>query len=207
MTVARATAGRLEEPVSRARLAVATIFLVNGVVLASWVPHIPAVKAQHGLSDGQLGLLLLCMAIGAILALPLSAWLVARHGSRTMTSAATTALCLALPLPLLAPSAPIAGLALVLLGASNALLDVSMNAQAADVERRDGRPIMSSFHALFSAGGLLGAALAGAVMATGTGDLPHVLGAALVSLAVAGSALPNLLPSSAAIALRARAAA
>lgn len=186
--------GRCEQG-RRARLAVSTIFLVNGAVLASWLPHIPAVKARLGLSDGTLGILLLAMAAGAITALPLSGWLVGRYGSRALTSACALALCLALPLPLLAPTLALAALALVLLGASNALLDVAMNAQAVEVERRQGRAIMSSFHALFSAGGLLGATLAGAAMAFGAGDVSHVVGAAVVSLIAVGLSLPRLLPS------------
>jgi fucose permease len=168
---------------------------VNGVVLASWVPHIPAVKTRFGLSDGALGFLLLAMAIGAVVALPLSGWLVGRYGSRAMTSTCALALCLVLPLPLLAPTVVAAGLSLVLFGGCNALLDVSMNAQAVEVERRHGRAIMSSFHALFSGGGLVGAALAGSVMALGVGDVPHVLGVALVSLIAVGAALPRLLAS------------
>jgi len=179
----------------RARLAVSTIFFVNGVVLASWVPHIPAVKARFALSDGALGFLLLAMAVGAVVALPLSGWLVGRHGSRAMTSACAVALCLVLPLPLLAPSVAAAGLALALLGACNALLDVSMNAQAVEVERRHRHAIMSSFHALFSGGGLIGAVLAGSVMALGAGDVSHVLGAAFVSLLAVATSLPHLLPS------------
>src|SRR6185503_19536669 len=88
----------------RARLAVSTMFFVNGVVLASWVPHIPAVKARHALSDGDLGFVLLAMAVGAVVALPLAGGLVARFGSRRMTSLAAVGLCLCLPLPVIAPS-------------------------------------------------------------------------------------------------------
>jgi fucose permease len=192
-----ARAVRLEPPPrpTRARLAVSTFFFVNGAVLASWVPHIPAVKQRHGLTDGALGILLLCMAIGAIVALPVSGWLVARHGSRRMTSLAGLALCMALPLPVLAPGIVSAGVALVFLGASNAVLDVSMNAQAVDVERRYGRAIMSSFHALFSAGGLVGAMLAGGAMAAGAGDATHVLAAAAWSSIALALALPGLLPA------------
>src|ERR1043166_8978525 len=88
----------------RSRAAVSTIFFINGVVLASWVPHIPAVKARHAISDGELGIVLLSMAVGAVCALPLAGWLVGRAGSRLMTSAAAIALCLALPLPVVSPN-------------------------------------------------------------------------------------------------------
>src|SRR5207245_7258215 len=108
------------------------------------------------MSDGQLGLVLLSMAAGSVVALPVAGWLVGRLGSRVMTAAAGIALCLALPLPVASPSVALLSLSLALLGACNGLLDVSMNAQAAEVEQRVGRPIMSSFHALFSLGGVAG---------------------------------------------------
>src|SRR3989442_9200428 len=110
-------------PSRRSRLAVATIFFVNGAVLASWVAHIPGVKERHGIGDGSLGLVLLFMALGAVLALPLGGWLVDRFGSRLITSLAALVFCLALPWPL---SRDVTCLvtALVLLGACNAVLDV-----------------------------------------------------------------------------------
>jgi len=100
-------------------------------VLASWLPHIPAVKARLTSGDGQLGLVLLAMAAGAVVALPTAGWLIGRIGSRMMSSLAAIALCLAMPLPVLSPSLPALVASLALLGACNGLLDVAMNAQAA----------------------------------------------------------------------------
>ena len=60
----------------RARAAVSAVFLVNGIVVASWAPLIPEIKARHGLGDAQLGLVLLAMAAGAVLSLPVAGWLV-----------------------------------------------------------------------------------------------------------------------------------
>ena len=178
-----------------ARVAVGAIFFVNGLVLASWLPHIPAVKATHAISDGELGLVLFCMAVGAMLALPVAGFLIGRLGSRLMTSATAVALCVLLPLPLLAPRVEVLGLVLVVFGAANAMLDVSMNAQAVAVEGRWGRAIMSSFHGLFSLGGLVGAALAGCAMAAGMGDVPHVVVTAVACMAAVLACLPFLLPS------------
>ena len=117
------------------------------------------------------------MAVGAILALPRRGLLVGRLGSRLMTSATALALCAG------AAAAPPRAARRAArarprpFGAANATLDVSMNAQAVVVERRHGRAIMSSFHGLFSLGGLVGAALAGVAMAAGdAGDVPHVVG-------------------------------
>jgi MFS family permease len=174
------------------RPAVAVFFFINGAALASWVPHIPAIKSRHMMSDGQLGLVLLSMAAGSVVALPVAGWLVGRLGSRVMTAAAGIALCLALPLPVASPSVALLSLSLALLGACNGLLDVSMNAQAAEVEQRVGRPIMSSFHALFSLGGVAGALLAGGAMAVGIGDVAHVRVSAFVALSAAAVALPGL---------------
>jgi len=171
------------------------MFFVNGVVLASWVPHIPAVKARHAISDGELGLVLFAMAIGAVIALPLAGWLVGRFGSRRMTSVAAVGLCLCLPLPVLAPTIALLALSLVVFGACNATLDVSMNAQAVVVEQRYGRAVMSALHGLFSLGMLAGAGGAVLVMALGSGDVPHVVGAALASLLAVGLQLRGLVPT------------
>src|SRR5262245_709188 len=84
---------------ARARVAVGVMFFVNGLVLASWVPHIPAVKRWHAIGDGRLGAVLLAMAVGAVVALPFAGWLVGRFGSRRMTTVAALALCATLPLP------------------------------------------------------------------------------------------------------------
>ncbi len=181
---------------SRSRVAVSILFFVNGAVLASWLPHIPAVKSRLTSGDGQLGLVLLAMAAGALVALPAAGPLIARLGSRAVTSSAALVFCLAMPLPVLSSSLPALVAALVMLGAFNGLLDVSMNAQAAAVERAAGRPIMSSFHALFSLGGVAGALLASGAMAFGTADVTHVSAAALVALVAVALALPGLLPCS-----------
>jgi MFS family permease len=174
------------------RRAVTVFFFLNGAVLASWVPHIPAIKSRHMLADGQLGRVLLSMAAGSVLALPLAGWLVGRLGSRVMTAAAGVALCLALPLPVVSPSVAVLSLSLAVLGACNGLLDVSMNAQAAEVEQRVGSPIMSSFHALFSVGGVAGALLASAAMAAGISGMGHVVASATIALSAVVIALPGL---------------
>jgi fucose permease len=177
----------------RSRRAVSVIFFINGVILASWVPHIPAVKQHLRIGDGELGLVLLSMAAGAVGALSAAGWFVRRFGSRAMTTTAAIGLCLVLPLPVLSPNVPLVALSLLLLGAWNGTLDVSMNAQAVVVERRYARPIMSSFHGLFSVGGLVGAACAGLVIWLGASPVQHVVGTTIVALMLVGAALPSLL--------------
>lgn len=178
-----------------ARLAVMAVFLLNGLALGSWFPRIPDVQRSLGLSDGALGVALLGTAVGALVAMPATGWLIARWGSRRVTTASALALCAALPLPALAPSLPLLVPALVLLGAGNGVLDVSMNTQAVAVERRYGRPIMTAFHGLFSTGGLLGATVAGIVAGNGIGPARQLLPTALVLALAALAARRWLLPA------------
>ena len=164
-------------------------------MFASWVAHIPAVKTQHHLSDGELGLVLLSMAASSVLALVMAGWLIARWGSRVVASSAALGVCLTLPLPVVSPNVALLAVTLALFGACNGTLDVSMNAQAVAVEERYRRPIMSSFHGLWSLGGVGGAAGASGVMALGVGAVGHVLGVAVVSASVVVIALGGLLPA------------
>ncbi len=166
-------------PPRAARRAVVTIFAVNGAALSSWFPHIPAVQRKLELSDGALGAALLGVPAGALLSMISCGWLLARFGSATVTRAAALALCVTLPLPGLAPNIALLALALALLGIANGTLDVAMNAQAVEIERLYRRPIMASFHAAFSLGGLLSAGLAIPILSLGAGTVTHLSGAAL----------------------------
>jgi MFS family permease len=139
---------------------VSFVFFANGFVVASWLPHIPEVKERLALSDFQLGIALLAMAVGSVLALPFAGWLTGRLGSGTATRAAGLAVCALLPVPVLSPNLPLLMLALLLFGAANGMLDVAMNAQAVLAEGRYQPPILSSLHGLYSTGGLAGASLA-----------------------------------------------
>ncbi len=180
---------------TRARTAVAAVFFINGAVLASWLPHIPDLKARLGISDGGLGLVLLGMAVGAVIALPVAGWLVGRVGSRAITSASALGLCATVTLPVLTPNVALTVAALGLLGAWNAILDVAMNAQGVSVEEAYGRPIMSSFHALFSLGGLVGAGGAALAMSFGLGAAIHLIVVAGFSMGAAAIALGGLVPT------------
>lgn len=182
--------------IKTARLAVLTIFFVNGATFASWVPHIPYVQAKLGLSEGVLGLALLGVAAGALISLVLSGWLIARFSSRVVTTVAGIAFCLVLPLPVLAPNLPLLIAALVLFGLCNGAMDVAMNAQGVAIENRYSQPIMSAFHGLFSLGGLAGAGIGGIILSLGVSPTIHVLAMALLLLSLGLVALRGLLPAS-----------
>ena len=175
-TCPRAGASR---PVA-ARVAVATLFFVNGALIATWVSRIPAVQVAQRLSNGTLGLALLAMATGAVIAMPLIGSLTKRFGSDRLSQIAVVAYSALLPW-LMATSNKAAFFAtLFLFGAAHGSLDVAMNAQAVAVAKRYPHPIMSSFHALFSAGGFVGAAAGGILASTGVEPLLHFAFAALL---------------------------
>jgi MFS family permease len=178
-----------------ARAATSWLFFANGTALGSWVPHIPDAKHALGLGDMVLGLALLAMAVGSLIGLPLSGALTARFGSRRTATAAILALLAATPLPLLAPTLPAFAVALALLGMANGAIDVAMNAQAIAVEERHGRPILSSFHGLFSAGGLVGAGVAGVAMSAGIEPRAHLLCVVAILFPITLLAAAYLLPA------------
>jgi MFS family permease len=184
-----------ETSLVRARWAVSTLFFVNGVVLASWASRVPAVQQQLGLSAGRLGLALLGMAVGAFPAMSLAAVWIRRLDSRRVARFVALLLCLTLPLPGFAFSGLSLFVALALVGACSGALNVAENSQAAAIEVGYRRPIMATFHGLFSVGGLVGA-LVGAGMAS-AGVTPHVhliIVACLLLVAVV-IVSPRLLPA------------
>lgn len=179
--------------VRRARWAVAVVFFVNGAIFGSWAPHIPIVQERLGLGTGLLGTALLAIAAGALVTMVLGGALMARIGSAWPTRIAALALCTAFPLAALAPSLGALIAAFLFFGAANGIMDVAMNAHGVAVERRLGRPVMSSYHGMFSLGGLVGAG-AGAVLLDHLAPATHVLLASVVLATLALPALLHLLP-------------
>jgi fucose permease len=168
----------------RARIAVTVAFAVNGLVFASWIARIPALRDTFGLTGTQLGLLLLCVSVGAVAALPASGPLVHRIGpSRAVAGGAGL-----VALGLVAAAAGIAvdavaltGAGLLLAGAGTGTWDVAMNVEGAAVERGLARPIMPRLHGWFSIGTVVGAGLGAA-----TSWLAVPLAAQLVVVSAAG---------------------
>jgi MFS family permease len=181
----------------RAHAATALVFFVHGVVIATWVPRIPAIKERLGLTEGSLGVALLGLAAGALLAMQLVGPLLGRFGSRPVTRAAVLANAALLVAPALAWNLPSLLVALFLFGISIGLLDTSMNAHGVVVERLRGRPIMAGLHGLWSVGGLVGSVAAGFAARAGWEPLTHfaLTAAVLGVLAVAGTR--GLLPATA----------
>ena len=143
------------------RTAVNAAFLTVGVIYGAWAGRIPRLQTDRDFNERTLGLVLLCTAIGAMLAMPMSGAFIARRGSRLLTAIAFVALPFAAFGMTLSTGIWSAVLGFLVLGVVNGALDVAMNAQAVLVEEDYGRPILSSFHATFSIGMLVGALIAG----------------------------------------------
>ncbi|HEY6495199.1 MAG TPA: MFS transporter [Trebonia sp.] len=146
---------------SRARVAITAFFTMDGFVFASWAVRIPAVKAAVGASPATLGIALLGVSAGAIATMALTGTLCRRFGSARVAVVAAAWLSLALLLPALAHSAVALGLGLLVFGIGYGGLNVAMNSLAVDLVAALRRPVMPSFHAAWSLGGLAGAALGG----------------------------------------------
>lgn len=150
-----------------ARLSTRIAFFAAGFAIAAWAPLIPFAKANVGADEAMFGLLLLCLGLGSIIAMPVTGWVTAQRGARGMILLGGYALALVLPFLALAGSVAVLGALLFVFGAALGTIDVAMNVHAAEVERREGRVLMSGFHAQFSLGGFAGAGLLTAMLSLG----------------------------------------
>lgn len=172
-----------ERSLRMARIAVAYVFFANGALSGNWVVRIPSLMDRLGLSVGALGFAFFAAPVGAILTMPFAGRMVTSAGSRRTTRISFFLFCLAIaPIPF-APDLYVLGLAIFVIGAVSSFMDVSMNANGLAIERRYRRPILSSFHAWFSIGGLIGSGT-GALAAWAALDIRlHISIAVAVALA------------------------
>lgn len=147
-----------------ARRATNALFLVCGTATSSWAPIVPFAKTRLGVDEGTLGLILLAFGGGSIVTMPLAGAAIHRWGSRRVAISAALAGCSVLPLLTIATTPALLSLSLFAFGGALGALDVAMNAQAIAIQSALGRSIMSGFHARFSVGGLVGAAVLSALL-------------------------------------------
>lgn len=174
----------------RARAVNTVVFVIVGAVGAAWATRVPAVQQRLDLSPGELGLAVAGLELGAVLGLPLGGALVARLGSRLGVRAGVAVYPTALLGVANAPNLALLAAALAVMAAANSVVDVAMNVQGVELERRYGRPLLSSLHAGHSVG-LLGGGLAGTAAAAADVSLGVRLGVTavlgvLVGLAATG---------------------
>jgi MFS family permease len=166
------------------RLSVFIVFALNGIVIGSWAPRMPALAEQIGASPGVLGLSLLGGSIGMIATASVAGRLCARFGARAIVAVSALAAAVVVSVLAMVASPLQLGLALVLLGGSVGMLDVAMNVAAVTVIRRIERPLMPVFHAGFSFGALAGSMGAAFAAGHGLGLGPHFALVAVATVAI-----------------------
>lgn len=144
---------------AKARLATRLAFFAAGFSMGCCAPFFPFIKENVNADKSQFGVLLLCLGIGAIIAMPITGILSAKRGSKPMVLLGGLSMVVLLPILVVVNSPIILALILFLFGAALGTLDVAMNVHGVEVEQIEKRSLMSNFHAQFSIGGLVGAAL------------------------------------------------
>lgn len=188
-TAHRTIAGRREQQATR------IIFFVTGFAMAAWAPLVPVAKLRLGIDDGGLGLLLLCLGAGSIVAMPLTGILTTQIGCRRVIVVAALIMYACFPLLASIDNFALMAITVAIFGASLGTVDVAMNLQSVMVERDSGRAMLSGIHARFSMGGITGAAGVSALL--GPLGLHPVLAAVIVAVfatALLVWSMPGLVP-------------
>ncbi len=178
----------------RARWAVAGMFMANGFIMGAWAPQIPLLLPRHDIDESTLGLLILVLGFGAVSAMLFSGRLIAILGGRAVLTMFSLAAIPVLPLVVLAPNLWLLTPILAAFGAVVGCMDVAMNAQAVEVERRLHRAIMSSSHGFWSLGGFIGGSAGSFLIARLGSEAQSLVAAGVAALLVFG-AMPFLLPT------------
>lgn len=181
--------------IGAARLAVLTLFFINGLAGASWFVRIPDVQDSIGLSNALLGVTLLGLPAGAVVAMPIAGLMTNRVGSRRIALIGAVIACVGVALIGVANNAALLAAMLVVFGIGNGAMDIGMNAQGVEVESYAEHSLMSQFHGAFSVGGIAGAASGGFLASHGVDVQPHLAGIGLIcfiaTLVIARLLLPR----------------
>jgi fucose permease len=178
----------------QARIAISAHFLVMGLTGGVWMARIPSAKSQVHLSDGTLGVALLAVPVGLVLGAALAERLVDRAGSRVLCRICGVGSCAALVTPGLARTLPELMAGLFVIGVFTGTLDVSQNAQGVRVEAAYARPVMTSMHAFYSLGAILGSLAGGGFAWAGVALFPSLAAVGVVGALIDGTAGRWLLP-------------
>ncbi len=180
---------------STQRLATRLSFFSLGFATAAWAPLIPFAQQRLNLNHADFGLLLLCMGIGSMIAMPATGALVKCWGCRPLIAVALMLLMMLLPSLTMWNSIVTMAVALFIFGSAAGCLGVAINLQAVVVEKHSLRALMSSFHGMCSLGGLTGAMLVTALLAVGLSPLMSTLSVVMILLVIGAVAIPSCLTS------------
>ena len=164
----------------RARWATRLQFGVLGTLAGAWGAHIPSIKHHLALDEGQLALVLLAAGLGAVAALLVAGRVVAGLGARRTVQAAGLLVALALGWFLHLPGLALVWPVALAFGLGMSLFDVAINTEGSELEHQGGRALMSNLHALFSTGGMLGAACVALLLRAGVPPAQQLAGIAAV---------------------------
>jgi len=176
------------------RLATRIVFFIAGYVTATWAVIVPYAKANTGVNEATLGSLLLCLGMGALVAMPLTGVLTSRFGCRKVIMVALAIVMLTTPLLAVIPDPRLLALALLLFGVGVGVTDCAMNIQAIIVERDAPGPVMSGFHGMYSVGGIAGAGAMTLLLTLGVSAFTACLIIILSVIVMLAVSLKGLLP-------------
>lgn len=183
----------MPHPDAGSRLATRIAFFVAGFGLACWAPLVPLTKARLVISDGSLGLLLLCLGLGSVLSMQFAGAFISKLGARPIIIIGGIGQAILLPFLAFAPTVPTMAAALLIFGGFLGLIEVSMNVHAVEVEKRGDKPLMSGFHGLFSVVGFVGSLLLTAILSAGVAPTAGAIGASLLMIVAVLFAAPRLI--------------
>jgi len=170
----------------KARLAILTAFLINGFSVGNFVSRIPDFKSELDISNGILGAALFCASLGVLAALRPTSKAAAKYGSGPVVKYSAFTLALAVPLVGLLFNLPWFIFSLFIYGVLSSIHDLSINAHAAALENKAGKRVMSTFHAMWSIGGLLGGVIGGVLASINVSIQIHafIIGSFIVLVAL-----------------------
>ena len=170
----------------KARLAILIAFFINGFSVGNFVSRIPDFKSELAISNGVLGAALFCASLGVHAALRPTSKAAAKYGSGPVVRLSAFTLALAVPLVGLLFNLPWFLFSLFVYGVLSSIHDLSINAHAAALENKAGKRVMSTFHAMWSIGGLLGGVIGGVLASINVSIRIHafVIGSFIVLVAL-----------------------
>lgn len=176
------------------RASISLLFFLCGINFASWATRIPDFKEKLNLTDSALGTILLGLPIGSLVSLPLAGWLITKYESKWICLTAIVMYIFIMPILGYSPNSIGLFIALFLFGMAGDILNIAMNTQVVTLEKSMSKQIMSSFHALFSIGLMLGALTGGIILNYKVSSFYHLLSIGGLNFLSIPFFLSNLLP-------------
>lgn len=178
---------------TRNRISIGILFFLCGLNFATWATRIPDFKSRLALSEAGLGTILMGLPIGSLISLPLAGWLIAKISSRLISVFAVIMYTLIIPIIGYSSNSYMLFVSLFLFGMAGDILNIAMNTQVVALEKKINKTIMSSFHAIFSIGLLVGAILGGYIIQLGYEAGTHFLIITCINVVSIPLFYPNLL--------------